>query len=568
MIGLDYISLLFYIVGLFAIGGVFSRIGDSTQMFAADRQSPWWVSCLSCFMTIFSAGTFVVWGGIAYRSGMVAISILVCLGISSILVGILFAGPWRKSGVTTPAEFVNLRFGNSALQFLTWFNAVMSALAMSVGLYALSVVVAALINLPPNHILADPATGKLSIMWATIICGAITVIYTATGGLWAVLMTDVVQCIVLSLTVIIVVPLCIIKLGGMNNFISNAPEKFFSPANSEFTYKFFILWIAVNTFRFGGLWSLVQRYICVPSPKDAKKVAIFTGVLFIICPFLWMFPAMAYRVMNPDANPEQAYILACQTVLPAGMLGMVLATMFSATASMISGELNVYAGVFTRDIYRVFIRPASSEKHLVFVGRASTIIYGILIIGLALLIPFLGGAEQVVLTFMTLLSGPLVCPIVWGLFSKKINKHSVWATVLIAVIVGGIMKFAIATGAMFGDESEITKYVKEHIRFMEALVGLASPLVVLTIMQLRASGVDAGAVRVEQAGVAHAADKSEVSASTLPAKIVACTTAFLGILMSVVAIMSQGQKIVLVIFAAVLLLISAVITFFIYKSKK
>jgi SSS family solute:Na+ symporter len=325
-------------------------------------------------MTIFSAGTFVVWGGIAYRSGMAAVSILVCLGISSILVGVFFAGKWRKSGVTTPAEFVKLRFGNSALQFLTWFNAVMSALAMSVGLYALSVIVAALINLPPNHLLADPATGKLSITSATLICGAIVVIYTAAGGLWAVLMTDVVQCIVLSLTVVIVVPLCLIKIGGIHNFISNAPAKFFHPANSEFTYKFFICWIAVNTFRLGGLWSLVQRYICVPTPNDAKKVAVFTGLLFIICPFLWMFPAMSYRLMNPDANPEQAYILACQTVLPAGMLGMVLATMFSATASMISGELNVYAGVFTRDIYRVFIRPDASEKHLVFVGRTSTII--------------------------------------------------------------------------------------------------------------------------------------------------------------------------------------------------
>ena len=72
---IDFIVILFYIVGIVSAGSVFaSRIRNSQDMFAAGGQSPWWVSGLSGFMTMFSAGTFVVWGGIAYRFGVVAIA--------------------------------------------------------------------------------------------------------------------------------------------------------------------------------------------------------------------------------------------------------------------------------------------------------------------------------------------------------------------------------------------------------------------------------------------------------------------------------------------------------------
>lgn len=566
MINLDYLTLLCYIIGLFVIGGLFSRkIKDSTQMFAAGRQSPWWVSGLSGFMTIFSAGTFVVWGGIAFRLGAVAISILICCGgFSSLMVGYFIAGRWRKLGITTPAEYVNLRFGKTALYFLTWCNAVGSAIAMSVGLYSLSVILAALIKLSPNHMLADPEIGNLSVTWATIICGTIIIIYTTCGGLWAVLMTDVVQSIILSATVAIIVPLCFIRIGGVQNFFKQSPKGFFSPVGGEFTYLFLFLWTFINFMRWGGLWSFIQRYICVPSPKDARRVAYLMGVLFLICPFIWMLPAMIYRQIDPNANPEQAYILACQHVLPAGLLGMVLATMFSATASMMSSELNVYAGSFTRDIYRPMLCPNASEKHLVLVGRIATLLYGLSIIGGALVIPLLGGAEQVVLPFMMLLSGPLVFPVIWGLFSKKINHRSVWATVLVTVIIGGFMKFGLATG-LIASQISLSIWVQENLRLAEASVGLIVPLAVLGIMELLAKGTDSGAIEISEAGQVEIQQQTLVKASKLPAKIVACTVGFLGFTMAIVTLMANQQRIVVAIFAAMLLLIAGIIAWFAYR---
>tara|TARA_Y100000588_G_scaffold299437_1_gene320753 strand:- start:1595 stop:1945 length:351 start_codon:yes stop_codon:yes gene_type:complete len=114
MQSLDYIVIVLYVVGIIVAGFVFmGKMKTSKEMFAAGGQSPWWVSGLSAFMTQFSAGTFVVWGGIAYKYGVVAIAINLCYGVSALFVGWLIAGVWRKAGVDSASEFLQLRYGGS-----------------------------------------------------------------------------------------------------------------------------------------------------------------------------------------------------------------------------------------------------------------------------------------------------------------------------------------------------------------------------------------------------------------------------------------------------------------------
>ncbi len=96
----DYIVIVLYVLGIVVAGMVFmGKMNSSKEMFAAGGQSPWWVSGLSAFMTQFSAGMFVVWGGIAYKYGVVAIAINLCYGVSALFVGWFIAGVWRKAGV-------------------------------------------------------------------------------------------------------------------------------------------------------------------------------------------------------------------------------------------------------------------------------------------------------------------------------------------------------------------------------------------------------------------------------------------------------------------------------------
>ena len=110
MIGVDYLVLTLYMLGVLAVGLLFARLNRSaSDMFAAGGQSPWWASGLSGFMTMFSAGTFVVWGGIAYKFGFVAVAINLCYGVAALAVGYFVAGRWKRLGIRTPAQFIGAK---------------------------------------------------------------------------------------------------------------------------------------------------------------------------------------------------------------------------------------------------------------------------------------------------------------------------------------------------------------------------------------------------------------------------------------------------------------------------
>ena len=160
----DYMVVALYLAGMLAIGGFFYFRNRSTNdLFAAGGQSPWWVSGLSSFMTVFSAATFVVWGGIAYEYGVVALSINMCYGVAALMAGYLVAGRWKASGVSSGAEYVALRFGPGAAHFFTWVMMGYRLVGSAVALYGLAVLLTALMPLPVGHLLQDPDTGTLSV---------------------------------------------------------------------------------------------------------------------------------------------------------------------------------------------------------------------------------------------------------------------------------------------------------------------------------------------------------------------------------------------------------------------
>ena len=359
----DISVILIYAAGLLTVGFICSRnIRDSADMFIAGGEAPWWVSGLSAYMTMFSAGTFVVWGGIAYRSGMAGVSICVGNGVAAMLAGWMVAARWRTLGVTTAAEYFELRFGETAVRIYTVFNLLYKMVTIAVALYSVAVLLCALMPLEEGAWFRDAATGQLSVSWAIIFCGLLVVVYTIIGGLWAVLMTDVLQFLVLILCVMLVVPLSFANVGGCGAFLQKAPAGFFSPVTSEFTWWFLAGWVMIQFASIGGEWAFVQRFLCVPTPKDSRRGTYLFGILYLITPLFWMLPPMIYRVYDANADPEQAYILACQSVLPAGMVGLMIAAMFSATASMIDSQLNVFFGCSHTRFLRASVAPTSYGK--------------------------------------------------------------------------------------------------------------------------------------------------------------------------------------------------------------
>ena len=493
MVGIDYIVIVLYFLGLIAVSVLVSRsIKSSADMFIAGRNSSWWLSGMSTYMTLFSASTFVIWGGVAFRSGFVAVLIGNILGFASFFVGRYLTGKWREMKIKSPGEYLTIRFGKRSLNFYTLLGIIGRGFHTAVALYAIAVVMSTLMTLPEGHFMAG-ANGHLSISWAIIILGVITLLYTVLGGFLAVLMTDVIQFGVLITVVIFMIPLSINAIGGLENFVAGAPDGYFTPVSAEYPWFWLILWFFVNSFTIGGDWPFVQRYISVPTVSDARKSTYLVGALYLLTPLIWYFPAMVFRQIEPGANPEQAYILMSDHVLMKGMLGVMLAAMVSATLSTVSGTLNVFANVFTYDIYGQK-HPEVGEKRLIRIGRIFTFAFGAAIISLALLIPYAGGAEKVVVTILTMIIGPLYIPSVWGVFSKRLTqKHLLTAMIITYAcgIFGLAFKFSDAVRATF-------EWINPNV--LESVIGTVVPVILLAIMEIRAKikgTIDPGYERVQ-----------------------------------------------------------------------
>ena len=566
----DYIILLLYFVGLLALGATLGKkTKSSKEMFIAGRNSSWWLSGLSTYMTIFSAGTFVIWGGVAYRSGIVAIVVALMLGVASMIVGRFIAVKWSRMKINSPAEYIGIRFGQSTVRFYTVAGMIGRCVHTAVALYAISVMVVALMPLPEGHILADPQTGHLSVTWAILIMGVICFIYTALGGFIAVLMTDLVQFAVLIAMIIIMVPLSFNSVGGVGEFISRAPEGFFSLFSDQYTWGWMILWCLLNIFMIGGDWPFVQRYISVPTTKDARKNVYLVGVLYLVTPMIWYVPVLVYRVIDPTANPEQAYMLMSQHVLGAGMVGLMLAAMISATLSLVSSVLNVFANVFTYDVYKP-LRPSASDKSMMRVGRMFTFIYGSIITMIAVLIPYAGGAERVVVTVLTLVISPLFIPSIWGLFSKRIGQKAVWlsmgATYFVAILIKTELIFK--------------EFVSKNVEFTDAFIGLVFPVSILLIIELIQwkKSKDAGWDRVS---MVSGSDKEFLDESLkeinkqagrmysdMAFKLLTGTFIAIGVIMIIIALTGQGDKARLLLYGVIFVSVSLTALLLSYLQKK
>ncbi|HTI07104.1 MAG TPA: sodium:solute symporter family protein [Puia sp.] len=461
---LDLVVMVVFASMIFGIGLIFTRVGSKNgqAFFEAGGETPWWINGLSLFISYFSAGTFVVWGSIAYKHGIVANSIQLTMAVSGLLTALFIAGKWKKTGARTAAEFIGRRFNTGTQQFYTYLILLLSLFNTGAVLYPVGKMVSA----------ATP----LSLNTCIVIIGVIIVLYTAAGGLWAVLVTDVVQFVVLLAAVLIVVPAAFTEVGGLKGFVSKAPPDFFHFFSDEYTLGFMLAFIVYQTVYIGGNWSYVQRYTSVASEKNAKKVAYLFGALYLVSPLVWMLPPMVFRVINPGLQglqPENAYMLLCQRVLPAGLIGLVLSGMISATSSKANTTINLAATVFAKDVYYKLLRPQASEKEQILVGRLFTLLFGIGTILVAIVIPRAGGIVEVVLSIASIAGSALFAPVIWSLYSSRQTAFSVVTVTVAALIVNMFFKFV----------SPYLLHFKLN-RTWETVSGVGLPLLLLLAFEL------------------------------------------------------------------------------------
>ncbi|MBT1696373.1 Na+:solute symporter [Fulvivirgaceae bacterium PWU4] len=464
MAQLDFWVMAVFALLIFTIGVTFTRVGSksSQAFFEAGGETPWWINGLSLFISYFSAGTFVVWGSIAYKHGLVANTIQLTMAISGLLTAHFIAERWKRTGTRTAAEYIGLRFGTTAQQFYTYLILLLSLVNTSAVLYPVGKMV----------YVATP----FSLNACIIAIGITIVLYTAAGGLWAVLVTDVVQFVVLTAAVLIVIPAAFGEVGGVNNFLSGTPKDFFEPFSQDYTAGFMLAFIGYQTVYIGGNWSYVQRYTSTSSERNAKKVAYLFSLLYLVSPIIWMLPPMVYRVINPSLQgleAEGAYMMLCQQVLPAGLIGLVLSGMISATSSKANTTVNLAAVVFANDVYKKVISKNASDKTLVLIARLFTLVFGAGTIAVAMLVPYVGGIVNVVLSIAAVAGGALFAPIIWSLFSKRQTSFSVMTTTLCALGIN--LFFKVLGPSLLGLSLS---------RTAETIMGVGLPLLVLGLFEL------------------------------------------------------------------------------------
>ncbi|ACU05778.1 sodium:solute symporter family protein [Pedobacter heparinus] len=460
---IDTIVVVVFSIFIMLVGISFSKTGRNLKSFFAGGESvPWFIGGLSLFMSFFSAGTFVVWGAIAYQHGWVAVTIQWTMCIGALITGLYLAPRWKATGNLTAAEFIKARLGSNVQKSYIFIFTIVSVFIKGSVLYSVAKLVSGSLDYP--------------LMQVTVVLGILMISYTAIGGLWAVMVTDILQFVVLTAAVLIILPMVFNEVGGVQGFIDKAPDDFFNLVHGEYTWGFIFAFAIYHIFYIGGNWTFVQRYTSVDSPKSASKVAYLFAGLYILSPVLWMLPPMAYRVINPalsGLDAENAYIMVCKQVLPAGLLGLMLTGMYFSTSASANTALNVVSAVFTNDIYKGSVNPDADDKKLMFVARASSWFFGLLMIVIALGVPYIGGIVEFTLSVGALTGGPLLLPPIWSLFSKRLSGKATIYITLISLSVNVVFKMIIP----FIDGYKLS-------RANEMLVGVLLPFFMLLIYEI------------------------------------------------------------------------------------
>lgn len=411
----DYAVIAGFFMIMITIGLYFrKRMVSTLDFFGGGEKVPWWLGGISFYMCSFSATAFVMYSALAYRYGFVAVTIYWVTVPSTLIGACFFATRWRRVAETSPLEYIEHRFGNVMRQSLVWLGIPARMFDDGLKLFAIGTVVSVAVG------------DSFPLETAIIISGLIMMSYTFFGGLWAALVADFVQFTIMLAGVILLPFLLLYRVGGIDAFVSQAPEGFFALTTARYTWGYIAVFLIVIALQYNTAWSLVQRYYSSDSDKNARKVGYLVSFLNLISPVIFFLPAMIARVVLPEIeNPNHVYAIVCKSVLPVGMLGMIIAAMFSATMSTVAGDFNAIASVLTNDFYKRMLAPQSSARAQMIMARVNTLIIGLGTIVVAFIIQKAQGTGdlfQVLVKFLALFMPPIAIPMLLGLHTKKISN--------------------------------------------------------------------------------------------------------------------------------------------------
>ncbi|HOW69438.1 MAG TPA: hypothetical protein PKY77_02455 [Phycisphaerae bacterium] len=425
--GPDYFILVGYFVIMLGVGAYFwGYMKGMSDYFSGRHQIPWWLSGVSFYMTSFSAFLFVAYSELAFRKGLVAVTVGWAV-VPAVLIGVIVvSGRWRRARINSPAEYLEERFGLGLRQTFAWANVIVRMIDDGLKVYATGLFLSKSVGLGLGESIACT--------------GLITLAYTFMGGLWAVAVTDFVQFVVMLAGAAVLLPMALVRVGWLGGLVDHAPPGFFSlTAGPDHSWWFLGGWFLLLVCNYNTSFGLVQRYYCVRDEREARKVGYLVAVLCLVGTPIYFIPAMCARQFMPDAVPGSIYAALCVELLPVGLLGLVVAAMFSATMSTLSGDYNVVAAVLTNDVYHRLIDRQASERRLVTVGRACTLVVGLVPIAIGLCIAYLIGNDLLfswMVKLFSVASPPIAIPMLAGILWRRCSNAGALAGFLGGLGVG------------------------------------------------------------------------------------------------------------------------------------
>ena len=384
----------FFIVSLI-VGIVVSRKAGSSsaEFFLSGRNMPWWLLGISMVATTFSADTPNLVTDIVRKNGVSGNWVWWAFLLTGMLTVFVYSKLWRRSGVLTDLEFYEIRYGGKHAAFLRGFRAIYLGVVFNVLVMA-GVCLAA--------IKIGGVMLGLSSYETLLITSVVTVVYSSIGGLRGVLITDFFQFILAMIGTIWAanVILDLPQVGGLDALLANAEVASltnFLPdfSDTENLIPLLILPLAVQWWSVwypgaepGGGGYIAQRMLAAKDEQNAMGATLLFNIShYALRPWPWIIIALCSVVVFPNLdsiqtafphisadliNDDLAYP-AMLTFLPAGLLGLVIASLVAAFMSTISTHLNWGSSYIVNDFYQRFIKPDATEKELVMVGRLSTV---------------------------------------------------------------------------------------------------------------------------------------------------------------------------------------------------
>ncbi|MGW6935299.1 sodium:solute symporter family protein [Lentzea sp. NPDC054927] len=436
---LDWIVVAGYFVVMVGIG-LWSRgrIKNIADFFTAGGKMPWWLSGISHHMSGYSAVMFVAFAAEAYRLGLtVYIWWSLTIGIGVGIGAFLWAPAWNrlraKHDVKSPLEYLAIRYNVPTQQLMAWAGASLKVVDIAAKWVAVALLLQGFAGVP--------------IFWGIALVGVVTMVYSVLGGLWADALTDFGQFIIQGAAGLAMFFAVASHFGGIDfmwTIWDKLPASHSDPLTGPYTLTFFMALFLIKTLEYnGGMWNLAQRYMAAPSGFAAKRSALLSAGLWLVWPLILFFPMWAAPLIVPgmEANAEQAYVEMGKAMLPAGMVGLVLAGFFSHTMAMVSSDANVITAVITRDILpRIWkgAREMTADAQLKL-ARITTFLFIGLSMTIALTADTKGFVLKVVIALVAATMGPIAIPLMLGLLPwfRKFGP-----TAALSSTIGGLSTWA------------------------------------------------------------------------------------------------------------------------------